>query len=362
MSERLQYIPNQRYRSVRLLVQEMIMNIVNEHQKQEAAVQLYGVSSFASMLALQRGLDQELAAVIGLLHHYYFYKTGIKEFPGPNSADTVRPLLREIGIFNKEELNLILKAIFHHEDRSNVQGPYDEIIKDAHLLQLYFNSTDCVLMLQDAKKLRRVFRELSIPENVLDEMSIGDHIEFITNNIDKRSKLAEIAEELGSEYIIGIPGNARYKAICQYWPDKDIYKLLENNWCAAFVYYCCMNAGFLLPIRYPNADYRLAGVGAWLAWAQLPETGFFYMDGQNGFIPQRGDIVIYEKLLTDHSHDHTGIVLSCNDQEIIVAEGNTDNQNYSSILHRDRWHCILGYIRIPNDYRFEFSGEYIPIP
>lgn len=361
MSERIEYIPKQRYESVRILVQEMIVSIVSEQQKQEAAFQLYGVSSFASMLALKRGLDQELAAVIGLLHNYYFYKTGIKEFPGPNSADTVRPLLRDMGIFNKEEMNLILKAIFHQEDRSKVQGPYDEIVKDAYLLQLYFDRRDNILMLQDAKRLRSVFRELSISENVLDEMNYSDQREILIN-LDKRSKLADIAEELGNENIIGIPGNDRYREICQYWPDKDIYQILENNWCAAFVYYCCMNAGFLLPIRYPNADYRLAGVGAWLAWAQLPETGFFYMDGQNGFIPQRGDIVIYEKLLTDHSHDHTGIVISCDDHEILVAEGNRDNQNYSSVLHRDRRHCILGYIRIPNDYHFEFSGDYIPIP
>ncbi|NUU63635.1 CHAP domain-containing protein [Paenibacillus sp. JW14] len=122
-----------------------------------------------------------------------------------------------------------------------------------------------------------------------------------------------------------------------------------------------MQVGIVLPIRYPNRTFRLAGVGAWLDWAQLPETGFFYQDKQDGFIPERGDIVVYEKLLSDNSHDHIGIILACHDNKILVAEGNKDNKNYSSVLYRDRGHCILGYIRIDNGYHYNFTGEYAPI-
>lgn len=101
--------------------------------------------------------------------------------------------------------------------------------------------------------------------------------------------------------------------------------------------------------------YRLAGVGAWLDWAQLPETGFFFYDRKDGFILDRGDIVILEKLLSDNSHDHIGMVLACDDSSILVAEGNKDNKNYSSVIYRDRGHCILGYIRIDNGYQYHFS-------
>ncbi|MNP56000.1 CHAP domain protein [compost metagenome] len=121
-----------------------------------------------------------------------------------------------------------------------------------------------------------------------------------------------------------------------------------------------MQVGILLPIRYPNRMYRLAGVGAWLDWAQLPETRFFYDAKQEEFNPARGDIVIFEKLLSDNSHDHIGIVLACEGNEILIAEGNKDNKNYSSVLYRDRDHCILGYVRIDNGYHYHFNGEYIP--
>jgi hypothetical protein len=351
---------NKRFDSVWVLVQEMIMSMDSALQRQEACVHLYGVSTFASTLAKKRGQNQELAAIIGLLHDYYFYKTGITEFPGPNSAETVRPLLRDMNIFTKVEQVSILQAIFHRGNRSRIHGPYEEIVKDAYVLQLYFQNPGRILSQQDANRLRNVFRQLAIPEDFSEEIHNSDE-GGVLQNTDRRSKLAEIAEALGRENIIGVPGDERYREICKYWPDRAIYKELQSSWCAAFVFYCCRQAGFLLPIRYPNGIYRLAGVGAWLEWARLPETGFLYFDEQNGFTPQRGDIVIYEKLLSDDSHDHIGIVLACNDKEILVAEGNRDNQNYSSVFYRDRRRCILGYIRIDNDYQFHFSGEYNPI-
>lgn len=345
--------------SIRILVQEMVLSMDSAIQRQEACVQLYGVSHFSALLALKRGQHQEMAAIIGLLHDYYFYKTGIQEIPGPNSAETVRPLLRDLHIFSQAEQTTILQAIFNRDDRERVHEPYDEILKDAYVLQSYFHNRNVVLKQQDADRVQHVFHELALLGECPIEMLNPKKLAVKT--IDKRSKLADIAEELGRDRFIGVPGEPRYREICKYWPDQNIHHVLQSNWCAAFVYHCCMQAGFILPIRYPNGNHRLAGVGALLEWAQLPEHGFFYADMQNDFTPQRGDIVVYEKLLTNNSHDHTGIVLACNDKEILVAEGNTNNQNYSSVLYRDRWSSILGYIRIDNNYQYRFEGDYNPI-
>jgi hypothetical protein len=264
-------------------------------------------------------------------------------------------------IFAEEELVVILRAIFYREERGKVHGPHEEIVKDAYLLQQYFLNPSHVFPKCDAERLRNLFHELTIPIGCLEEEEHNHIGERNAQVKDRRSKLADVAETLAKECIVGVPGDERYRDICKYWPDQGVYKALQNSWCAAFVYYCCMEAGFLLPIRYPYASYRLAGVGAWLTWAQLPEIGFFYEDGKSGFIPQRGDIVIYEKLLSDHEHDHIGIVLACDDQEIYVVEGNVNNENYSGVLHRDRWNYIRGYIRIDNEYEFRFNGEYHPI-
>ena len=350
-----------RLESVRGFIQEMLLATENPSKKHEAWVHLFGVSNFASMLAMRRGQDSEVAAIAGLLHRFYFYKTGIKDFYGPNSADTVRPILRSTQIFTDEEMSVILQSIFYQEARHLVHGAFEEIIKDAILLQIYFQNTGNNLSKTDIHRLQNVFVELGIMEKTVEAELIVAMEPINRNTENRRLMLADFAEKLAGQNIIGVPEDERYREICKYWPDADIYKVLEGNWCAAFVYYCCMQVGILLPIRYPNHMYRLAGVGAWLDWAQMPETEFFHYDKQDGFKPQRGDIVIYEKLLSDNSHDHIGIVLACNDNKILVAEGNKDNKNNSSVLYRNRDHCILGYIRIDNCYHFDFNGEYIPI-
>ncbi len=88
-----------RLESIRVLVHEMLQTMDSLTERQEAGIYLYGVSAFASMLAMKRGQNTELAAIAGLLHRYYGYKTGITDFAGANSAEAVRPLLRDSQLF-----------------------------------------------------------------------------------------------------------------------------------------------------------------------------------------------------------------------------------------------------------------------
>nr|WP_261771537.1 CHAP domain-containing protein [Paenibacillus xylanexedens] len=331
--------------------------------QEEVWIQLVGVSSFASLLATRRGVNQELAAITGLLHGCYLYRTGINVFPGPNSADTARQLLRGLQLFSEEELYIILNSIFVQEACQQVQGSYEEILKDAIHLHMNFSPVRQSLTKARMEKVRlhHILHELGMTVEVDEMHSTGSTVEKQNYCEQRRSALADAAEKLAKQKIIGVPENEYFRQICQYWPDPDIHTILKDNWCAAFVYHCCMQVDIKLPIRYPNRTYRLAGVGAWLDWSRLPETGFFYLDQEDGFKPERGDLVVYEKLLSDDSHDHIGIVLSCEGDYLLVAEGNVDNHNYSGIVNRSRGDCILGYIRISNDYQFHFEGEYRPI-
>lgn len=346
---------------VRALVLETLHTIEKTSKKEGALVNLLEVSSFASLLAVRREQNSEIAAIAGLLHDFYFYKTGIKDFPGPNSADSVRPILRSTQIFTDEELSVILRSIFYQNDKHRVHGPYEEIIKDAILIQRYVQNPGDHFSKVEINRLQKGFVELGIPIEQVEVKCKSNRGTINKRTKNRRLRLAEIAEALAIQEVMGIPEDENFRKICKYWPDSDIYKVLESNWCAAFVYHCCMQAGIILPIRYPNHSYRLAGVGAWLDWAQLPETNFLYQDGYQGFKPKRGDIVIFEKLLSDNSHDHIGIVLACEGNRLLVAEGNKDNKNFSSVVYRNREHCIYGYIRIDNSYQFHFDGEYIPI-
>ncbi|WP_342551368.1 GNAT family N-acetyltransferase [Paenibacillus sp. FSL R7-0652] len=328
--------------------------------QEDVWLQLAGVSNFASLLAARRGKDRELAAITGLLHGCYLYRTGMKDFSGPNSADSARQLLRELQLFSQEELCIILQSIFYQEQYEQIHGPYEEILKDAVLIQKVSSPGEALVNRTEKDRLHHVMQELGMTHEDYAADSEADNEDLQDDSEGRRTLLADYAEKLAKQEIIGIPEDERFREICKYWPDTDIYAVLKANWCAAFVYHCCMQVGIKLPIRYPNHTYRLAGVGAWLDWSRSSETGFFHNDREGGFKPGRGDLVIYEKLLSDDSHDHIGIVLSCEDDYLLVAEGNVDNQNYSGIINRSRERCILGYIRISDDYRFHFQGEYSP--
>lgn len=126
----------------------------------------------------------------------------------------------------------------------------------------------------------------------------------------------------------------------------------DGKWCAAFVYHCCVVAGLDLPSRHPKpVSCSFAGVRAWIEWAKLSSNGFYFSARNKNFTPQRGDLVVFDHLFVPGPHDHMGVVLTVGKRKIRVAEGNVNN--LSAVVERKRNSRIRGYIRIPEDYRYE---------
>ncbi len=105
------------------------------------------------------------------------------------------------------------------------------------------------------------------------------------------------------------------------------------------------------------ANCRFACVVAWNEWGM--ENGFCYFEN-DGFVPKRGDIVIYSNIIPKEDKpesstlcDHIGVVISCDKNALIVAEGNAGNKNVSGIITRNRNDKIGCYIRIPKDYTYD---------
>lgn len=68
------------------------------------------------MLAMKRNENVELAAIAGLLHDIY-------------------SLLCSIGSFARDEIDKISQAIYNHSDKDDTGALFDEILKDADVLQ-----------------------------------------------------------------------------------------------------------------------------------------------------------------------------------------------------------------------------------
>jgi len=350
-----------RLKEIHEYVNQLSIDIPDSNVRLAAKGHSCCVSSCCVMLALHRGLDPELAAVSGLLHDIYRYKTGISIYHGHNGAEMARVVLKRAkNYFSESEKEIILSAIFHHGEKTDVHGDYDEVLKDADTLSpiLYsggINHDDASLyQFGRGERLAKMAGELNLPIDIpYFEESIKNAKTKPTN---KRLLLADAAERLAGASITGSRQNDAYMNLIRYWPEDNAFDELLNGWCAAFVYHCCQEAGILLPIKWPTEDVRFAGVAPWNTWAR--RMGYFIKD-EPGTIPQRGDIVLYrnsilpENKLEEHRHipiDHIGVFLSSGGGYFTVAEGNVNNQNVSGILSRPLHHNVEGYIRIDDSF------------
>ena len=124
----------------------------------------------------------------------------------------------------------------------------------------------------------------------------------------------------------------------------------DRLWCAAFVYYCCRKAGFEIPIRPDECrSCHLAGCIAWEEFAK-GDPRIEYHKGGEGFVPEAGDIVLYDRVFENREHDHIGIILEMRGNTILAAEGNIDNR--SRVIERPLDEHIRAYIRIPDGFRY----------
>ena len=346
-----------RLNDVRAYVDDIFDRIEDSGEKRAAYIHSYGVSQCCALLAAKRGLDLELAAVIGLLHDVYAYKTGFHALHAHNGAEMVRVAFKYglNGLFSQEEQIIIKSAIYHHSDKDHVHDEYDELLKDSDILQ--HSAFDAIYGQAYGQRLFHVAKELALPPpdiTVLPNEKTGA-------SLFDRSRVGDIAETLAKRKIAGEKSDANFMKIIRYFPEKTAFAELKNAWCAAFVYHCCLEAGLALPIRVPHnakktANGRFACVAAWYEWGM--ENGFCRFE-KDGFVPERGDIVVYNNIIPKEDKpeggawcDHIGIVIFRDNDGMMVAEGNAGNKNASDIIRRRHGGAVGCYIRIPEDYAY----------
>lgn len=174
-----------------------------------------------------------------------------------------------------------------------------------------------------------------------------------------RIRLAEIAREKAllpfHGYVDGKEANIQ--PIIRHFPRWNI-RDADGLWCAAFVFYCCIEAGFQIPYSPDECvTCSLAGCGGWEEYA-IGDPRIEYHSRTESFIPEAGDIVIYDRVFIDQEHDHIGIVLEVHPDTIVAAEGNTFNDNISRVIRRPIDEHIRAYIRIPDGYRYQKTIGY----
>lgn len=124
-----------RIEKVREAVDEIVLNMSDLEERRCAYLHLYGVSQACALLALKRKENVELATIAGMLHDIYSYVKMNSQDHAHKGTEMARDILDSLDIFTEDEKELICTAIYNHSDKSMIHSWFDEILKDADVMQ-----------------------------------------------------------------------------------------------------------------------------------------------------------------------------------------------------------------------------------
>ena len=151
-----------RLKTLRKYVNAQLMQMEDPEDRISAVNHLYGVSLAATMLAMKRGLDPELAAMAAMLHDLHAYKSGSYDDHAHKGAELAREILTELGLTNQEETEIICSAIYHHDDKRSVDAPMDELLKDADVIHHTMNDTAKPIKEKEQERYDRISEEFDL--------------------------------------------------------------------------------------------------------------------------------------------------------------------------------------------------------
>ena len=138
------------------------LNLLEEEKRTSATAHLYGVSLAATILAKKRGLNEELAAMAAMLHDMHAYKTGSYDDHAHKGAELARSILEELALTSSEENDIICSAIYHHDDKYEVDSPMDELLKDADVISHTMNDPSKPVKEKEQKRYDSICAELGL--------------------------------------------------------------------------------------------------------------------------------------------------------------------------------------------------------
>ena len=153
-----------RLEKVRQVVDQILRQQPDLEERRCGFVHLYGVAQTCALLALKRGFDPQICAVMGMLHDIATYRSGDPTNHAARSAVEAAALLKETGQFSQEEIEQICQAISTHSAKDQIDGALAELLKDADVLQhdLYNPAQYKHPDLQRGQRFQKLMAELAI--------------------------------------------------------------------------------------------------------------------------------------------------------------------------------------------------------
>jgi len=147
-------------------IDEILFNNKDIVKIRNGYVHLYGVAQACVMLAKKRSLNQELAAMAGMLHDIYNYQYSYCKDHAQKSAVLSREILQGLEIIDSKEIDMICTAILNHSDKKSIDGEYDELLKDADVLQHCAYNPKSPVAEHEKERYYRLLKEFRINEHL----------------------------------------------------------------------------------------------------------------------------------------------------------------------------------------------------
>lgn len=123
---------------------------------------MYGVARFCTLLAMKRNLNIEIATTCGMLHDIFYMSGGSSDNHAAKGAEQAEMLLKAIGAYNDDEIRIITSAIASHSDKGSIHEPYDELLKDADVLDNCLYNTAFPIAEKEMARYHNLMAEFGI--------------------------------------------------------------------------------------------------------------------------------------------------------------------------------------------------------
>lgn len=144
--------------AVMKIINEYLERLRDEHDFSEGSqmgetMHVYGTAYISAAIAHERGLDSELAFIIGLMHDIGRIEGNPDgENHGRKGAELARKILAQTGMFSMEEIDTIYLAVYNHSNKKDEGSGYEEVIKDADVVERIFSDKETY---KSSKKKRK---------------------------------------------------------------------------------------------------------------------------------------------------------------------------------------------------------------
>ncbi|MFW9846968.1 MAG: phosphohydrolase [Candidatus Thorarchaeota archaeon] len=135
------------------------------------AAHMYSTSQLAKVVALQRGLNPELAGLVCAFHDVHTLHTAEYEDHGPKAKKYILEIVAEynkkwsnqLGEISEAEIELIYQAIKDHSDKSIVTKlPYAELLKDVDSFDAFLHGFEPIEKSAIEERIARMLKEFNI--------------------------------------------------------------------------------------------------------------------------------------------------------------------------------------------------------